>query len=244
MKTASQILLLLLLGGCVAIGGNTTRIEHEKPETFIVVFEPVAPFAPETAMELLNAFNENHPPGVRTHQYRTRVEKDMLVGLICVDSEQGRDKVVGMLEKSKRLKLVKVEQADPKKLEAHYKLGQPSLKQPRSSPGKATYSVTQVAERPALRLLTRPAEVDMDVSKTPQIIGKICSELGFSVEKGDSAPGSHTYVGESLAGVYIKIDVTAVVPGHSYIQVSADDKSPVARSLLDRFHQALANSLQ
>lgn len=107
---------------------GTSQTRTSTAETYIVVFEPVAPFAPQTARELLNAFNENHPRGVRTHHYRTRVENDTLIGLIGVDAEQGRDKVVDMLENSQQLKLLEVEHADPKKLEDHYKLGQPSLK--------------------------------------------------------------------------------------------------------------------
>lgn len=98
-------------------------------ETYIVTFEPVGEFKPRTARELLNAFNENHPRGVRTHHYRTRAENDRLRGHICVDTKQGADKVASMLEESKGIKLVEAKLATQADLDKLFKLGQPSLKQ-------------------------------------------------------------------------------------------------------------------
>ncbi|MHC4658003.1 MAG: tetratricopeptide repeat protein [Planctomycetota bacterium] len=96
--------------------------------TYIVVFKPVAPFAPQTARELLNAFNEKHPRGVRTHHYRTEVRDNALVGYICVDTKGGKDAVVSMLEESEKLELIQVNRASDEDLEKLYKKGQPSLK--------------------------------------------------------------------------------------------------------------------
>lgn len=108
------------------------RRSQERPtttaETYIVTFEPVATFEPQTAKELLDAFNKNHPRAVRTHHYRTRVKNNMLVGHICVDTNEGKDLVVSMLEESRQLKLVEAHLATQKDLEKLFKLGQPSLK--------------------------------------------------------------------------------------------------------------------
>lgn len=229
MKTACQILLLLLLGGCISIGsGNRKTVNESEPaDTYIVVFEPVAPFSPQTSRELLEAFNENHPPGVRTHRYRTRVGDNMLTGLICVDSEQGKNKVAQMLQRSDRLKLVRIDRADEKKLEAHYKLGQPSLSQASSS-----------SSRPR-RLTSKGQEMEWDISGAPETIEKVCSDLDISVNKVDSKPGSHTYVGRSLGGLYIKIEATAVVRDVSYVRVEVDSTSPVGHVLQTRVLKAL-----
>ena len=56
-------------------------------EVYIVTFKPVPPFAPQTARELLEAFNENHLRSVPTHHYRTQVKDNVLIGRICVDTE-------------------------------------------------------------------------------------------------------------------------------------------------------------
>ena len=77
-------------------------------KTFLITFEPVAPFAPASPQELLGAFNENHPDAT-THHFRTAREAGKLIGRIYVDTETGRDAVVRMLSESSKLKLVSVE---------------------------------------------------------------------------------------------------------------------------------------
>jgi len=104
-------------------GGSTTSTE-----TYIVSFEPLGPFEPRTARELLSAFSENRRDGIRTHHYRTQVRDDKLIGYICVDTETGKDAVVSMLESSEKLQLVKVNLATEKDLQKLYEMGQPPLK--------------------------------------------------------------------------------------------------------------------
>ena len=94
---------------------------------YIVTFRPVAPFAPKTSRELLDAFNERHPPNVRTHHYRTQIEEGVLIGSICVDTEAGKDAVVAMLADSSKLVLVEAVRATPEALERLNAMGQPSL---------------------------------------------------------------------------------------------------------------------
>ena len=95
---------------------------------YIVTFKPVPPFEPQTAKELLSAFNENHPPNIRTHHFRTRIRGNILEGLIYVDAEAGRDAIVNMIDKSEKLNLAGVKAVTQRELEKHYLLGQPPLK--------------------------------------------------------------------------------------------------------------------
>ncbi|UCD51506.1 MAG: tetratricopeptide repeat protein [Phycisphaerales bacterium] len=119
---------------------------------YIVTFKPVAPFAPQTARELLEAFNEKHPPGVRTHHYRTRVEDRVLVGSICVDTEAGKDAVVAMLSENATLTLVEAVRATPEALKRLYDRGQPSL----SSSGSRRPSRRVREPTTSNRTVTRP----------------------------------------------------------------------------------------
>ena len=117
--------------------GQVSLVADQEAETYIVAFKPVDPFLPRTARELLGAFNEKHPPGVRTHHYRTRIEGDALIGLICVDTKAGRDAVAEMLRTNEKLELIEMEQATGDTLENLQKMGQPSLKKsdrPRPTP--------------------------------------------------------------------------------------------------------------
>ena len=95
---------------------------------YIATFEPVGSFEPQTARELLDAFNENHPPGVRTHHFRTGIHGYKLQGHICVDTKAGKQAIVNMIDKSDKLVLVGVRSVTQKDLERHYALGQPSLR--------------------------------------------------------------------------------------------------------------------
>jgi len=103
------------------------RSQGRETVTYIMCFEPEPPFAPRTARELLQAFNDNHPQRVRTHHFRTRVVDERLVGYICVDRDGGKEAVVKMLEASDQLKLIKVHEASQQDLDRLYKMGQPSL---------------------------------------------------------------------------------------------------------------------
>ena len=94
---------------------------------YIVKFEPIGQFKPVTARQLLDAFNQNHPRGVRTHHFRTQAKGDKLIGYICVDTEAASDAVASMLEKSEKLKLIKAAAATNAELQELYKLGQPSI---------------------------------------------------------------------------------------------------------------------
>ncbi len=95
---------------------------------YIVKFEPVAPFGPRTAQELLNAFNSEVEFRVTTHHFRTEVKGGMLIGYICTNTEADKVAMAAILGNSKKLKLVSIEAASSKELEKHYLLGQPSLK--------------------------------------------------------------------------------------------------------------------
>ncbi len=94
---------------------------------YIVKFKPAGEFRPVTARGLLEAFNENHPSGVRTHHFRTQVKDDNLTGYICVDTEAAKNAIVSMLEKSEKLTLIKATAATGRELEELYKMGQPSI---------------------------------------------------------------------------------------------------------------------
>lgn len=107
--------------------GKSTAKRDTSVETYIVTFEPVAPFSPKRAGELLDAFNANCPRGVRTHHFRTEARDNILIGHICVDTKAGKDAIVKMLEKSEKLRSVAAEAATDQGLEKLYRSGQPSL---------------------------------------------------------------------------------------------------------------------
>ena len=97
-----------------------------KKAGYIVTFEPVAPFDPLTAKELLDAFKEKLPDDVRTHHYKTGVKDNALLGLIRVDTKASRDAVVSMLKESEKLALIETKLATVEELEKFYKVGGPS----------------------------------------------------------------------------------------------------------------------
>ena len=95
-------------------------------DTYIVAFRPAGAFQPKTAQELLDAFNEKHPQGIRTHHFRTGNIGVSLVGYICVDGDAGRDAVKAMLEASPKLSLLQINKATPAMLETLREAGEPS----------------------------------------------------------------------------------------------------------------------
>lgn len=106
---------------------HKTAVPNRPPETYIISFKAIYPFQPETAGQLLNAFHEEHPDGVCTHYYRTKVKHDALIGYICVDTEAEKDAICSMLNESDRLRLVEAILASEQNLQRLYEMGQPSL---------------------------------------------------------------------------------------------------------------------
>ncbi len=95
---------------------------------YIIRFGAVEPFKPVTAKQLLDEFNRNHPRGVRTHHFRTRIRGHKLEGRICVDNKAEKEAIVNMIDKNENLILIAIESATERDIERHYALGQPSLK--------------------------------------------------------------------------------------------------------------------
>ena len=136
------ILLSLTTMRVSAQPSASNTAEAEGRSTYIVVFKGVPPFQPRTPRALLSAFNEDHPPGVRTSYFRTEVSGDALIGRICVDGADGKAAVLRMLEDNSRLTLVECIAATPEIFEKHVALKQVSL------PGTAAQPEQ---ERPALK---------------------------------------------------------------------------------------------
>lgn len=103
------------------------EVEEELTDTYIVSFKGANGFAPRTAAELLAEFDKKYPQGVRTHHYRTRIEGMELIGMICVDTVSGKNKIASMVNSNTNLILVGIKQATNKDLDQHYALGQPGL---------------------------------------------------------------------------------------------------------------------
>ncbi len=117
----------------------------EETVAYVIRFKPVAPFDPESPAELLAAFNDARPQGIRTHHFRTRMDGDTLTGLICVDTERARDEIIEMLRRHDKLRFSGAQAADEEDFKAHTSLG------PRpagSSGGTQTYLVIFKPVRP------------------------------------------------------------------------------------------------
>ena len=120
---------------------------------YIITFRAVELFEPQTAKELLDVFNENHPRGIRTHHYRTRIRGHKLEGLICVDNKYARDEIVNMIDKSEKLSLFGYRAVTQKELEKHYRTSQVSLR-----------AKNMESEKPPMVVSTWPAAFANDVS--------------------------------------------------------------------------------
>ena len=94
---------------------------------YIVEFEPVGSFRPQTAIELLKAFNDEVKFRVTTHHFRTEVRENILIGYICTDTKADKGAIASILRHSERLKLISIKAAGSKDLEKHYLRAQPSL---------------------------------------------------------------------------------------------------------------------
>lgn len=123
------VLTVVLLG--VALSEETVA--------YVIRFKPVAPFHPQSPEELLAAFNDAQPQGIRTHHFRTRMDGDTLTGLICVDTERARDEIIKMLRQHDKLMFLGAHAASAEDFRAHATLGPPAAG---SSGDTQTYLVT------------------------------------------------------------------------------------------------------
>lgn len=188
-----KYLLWFGLAAIVIIGGAIVLSTMISPKVgYIMSFKPVEPFAPRTPKELLSAFNKNHPRGVRTHHFRTRIRGHRLEGLICVDNKAAKDAIVNMIDKSEKLTLIAVRAVTQKELESHYRLGQLSLKGKRSgkssSNRESSYRPEAWDERKLLRTLEGVLEIwlkdgsEVDGKKCDAIIEEILKQRPLSAE--------------------------------------------------------------
>jgi polyphosphate kinase len=88
----------------------------------------VLSFQPQTAKELLEAFNNEVKFRITTHHFRTEVQDNRLIGYICTNTKADKGAIATILGDSKQLKLISIEPVTSKELEKHYTRGQPSLK--------------------------------------------------------------------------------------------------------------------
>jgi bla regulator protein BlaR1 len=103
--------LVLLVAVLLPMSPMAEETSNEEIQTYVVAFRPVEPFIPQDSEALLAAFNENHPAGVRTHHFSTTSQSGIWIGYIHVDGEEGRDRVLAMLEESAKLTLVQASKA-------------------------------------------------------------------------------------------------------------------------------------
>ncbi len=96
---------------------------------YVVAFQAVPPFQPQSPGELLNAFNQNLPNTVKTHHFTTRQLEGILFGYICVNGEPGKQALEAMLSSRKDLALSRVQPATPEILNIVY--GNPNLLTPK-----------------------------------------------------------------------------------------------------------------
>ena len=167
---------------------------------YIIIFKAVEPFEPRTAKELLNAFNEKHPRGIRTHHYRTRIRGQKLEGLICVDNKYARDEIVNMIDKSAKLSLFGYRAVTQKQLEKHFRTSQVSLR-----------AKDIESEKPPIVVSTWPAafanDVSSDVNEIKVTFDKKMMNLSWSwVGSGETFPET---TGESR---YDSSRTTCVLP--------------------------------
>ena len=95
--------------------------------TYIVKFTTASEVNAISARELLALFNANQPPQIKTHDYKTEVRDNMLVGFICVDSKNDLDATTAMLLSSNNLKFLSIDPGTEENLRNLYAMGQPSL---------------------------------------------------------------------------------------------------------------------
>ena len=121
---------LLLTSLAVVIIAVAVLLPMVLPKTagYIIKIESVVGFQPQTAKELLGAFNNEVKFRVTTHHFRTEVQDNRLIGYICTNTKADKGAIATILSDSKQLKLISIEPVTSKELEKHYTRGQPSLK--------------------------------------------------------------------------------------------------------------------
>ena len=127
-KTRRKYLLLVSLAVVIIAGVVLLPMVLPKMAGYIVKFEPVAPFQPQTTEELLEAFNNEVKFRVTTHHFRTEVQENRLIGYICINTKADKGAIATILSDSKQLKLISIEPVILKELEKHYTRDQLSLK--------------------------------------------------------------------------------------------------------------------
>ncbi|NQT11785.1 MAG: redoxin family protein, partial [Planctomycetes bacterium] len=95
-------------------------------KTFIVCFEGIDPFRPQTARDLLNSLPGLNRVGAGVGFFQTTKKDGALVGHICVDGEAGKDSLVSLMAESDRVRLVEWREATPEALMRHMALDQAS----------------------------------------------------------------------------------------------------------------------
>lgn len=127
-KTRRKYLLPISLAVVIIAIAVLLPMVLPKTAGYIVKFKPVVPFQPQTAKELLGAFNNEIKFRVTTHHFRTEVQENRLIGYICTNTKADKGAIATILSDSKQLKLISIEPVTSKELERHYTRGQPSLK--------------------------------------------------------------------------------------------------------------------
>ena len=124
---SKKYLVWISLAVLIAIGAIFLTMRSSRQEGYIISFKPVAPFAPRTAKELLEAVNEDVRFRVTTHHFRTEVQGNRLIGSICTDTQADKDAIARILGKSTKLTLLGIQEASSNDLAKHYAKDQPSL---------------------------------------------------------------------------------------------------------------------
>ena len=154
-KTRRKYLLLVSLAVVIIAGVVLLPMVLPKMAGYIVKFEPVAPFQPQTTEELLEAFNNEVKFRVTTHHFRTEVKEKRLIGYICTNTKADKEAIATILSDSKQLTLISIEPVTLKGLERYYRIGQPSLKDQKPSELKTAIPLV---------VKTTPAAFDNSVS--------------------------------------------------------------------------------
>ena len=122
-----KYLVWISLAVLIAAGAIFLPYALSSPDGYIIKFKPVLPFAPQTAKELLEAFNEDVGFRVTTHHFRTEVQGNTLIGSICTDTQADKETIANILGKSTKLTLLGIQAASSDDLAKHYAKDQQSL---------------------------------------------------------------------------------------------------------------------
>jgi len=193
---------------------------------YIVKFAPVSPFQPQTAKELLEAFNNEVKFCVTTHHFKTEVQDNSLVGYICTNTKADKVAIATILGGSSKLKLISIKAASSKNLEKHYVRGQPCLQN----------ATAMVQGSVPLVVSTTPAaftdNVSPDLEKITVTFDQPMMNLSWSwVGGGDTFPettGKSSYdKSKTICSLPVKLEpgkfywVGINSPQHKYFQTTA-----------------------